>query len=116
MRGALCNHTHCMIWKLTECRVHCVSARRWSANSHGTDRHERHAAITRTGAEGGEGGRGGRARSFLSYAPTLHGAEKGISTQNGKIAYVLLVFSAKGPARCDTFGEVVVPRPMRIEK
>ena len=113
MRGALCNHNHC---KLTECRVHCVSVWRQSANSHGIDRHDRHAAVTRTGAEGGEGGRGGCARSFQSYASTLGRAEKAISIHYGKNAHVLFIYSAQGQARCDTVVQVVVPSLMHREK
>jgi len=113
VRGALCNHTRC---KLTECRVHCVSVRGRSANSHGTDRHDRHAAVTRTGEEGGKGGRGGCARSFQSYAAKLVRAEKAISVQYEKNAHVLFIYSAQVQARCDTVVQVVVPSPMRREK
>jgi len=82
--------------------VHCVSVRRRSANSHGTDRQDRHAAVTRTGAEGGEDGMGGCACSFQSYTSTLRRAEKAISVQKVKNAHVLFIYSAQGQARCDT--------------
>jgi len=113
VRGTLCNHNHC---KLTECRVHCVSVWRRSANSHGIDRHDRHAAVTRTGADGGEGGRGGCARSFQSDASKLERAEKAISIHYGKNAHVLFIYFAQGQARCDTVVHVVVPSPMHREK